>query len=342
MKQTFSFIASVLFVLALSVVSCKDEVKKLPHGMGFDIVGVWELKQEEWDYGEVRTEGFDRFKIFFDDMTFLSFRFAPVDDSDIFLAVDGGRYLFQDSVYKEMGDQKWEHRLVGDSVLRTKWPDKVQVWKRYSGLDVSTIQMIKEQTHDLQYHDEYGHPGLHLLSLTKMRADARRKYVIGGALAAVLIVFGAIGYAIWSRKRRRAVERRLAQFEAERQWATEESRNQREADEARFLQSDYYQRVRRKIESGEAMSQHDWDELEANVTMFAPDFLTKLQSLYRFSLVELHVCLLIKARFTPAEISTLLCKSQSGVSSIRSRLYKKVFNKKGSSIDWDDFIIHNL
>jgi hypothetical protein len=41
----------------------------------------------------------------------------------------------------------------------------------------------------------------------------------------------------------------------------------------------------------------------------------------------------------PIEIASVLCKDKSTISSIRKRLYKKVFDKEGSGKDWDEFIL---
>jgi len=51
------------------------------------------------------------------------------------------------------------------------------------------------------------------------------------------------------------------------------------------------------------------------------------------------VSLLIKVRIQPKDIALLTAHSKESVASTRSRLYSKVFGMKGSSKDWDDFIL---
>ena len=68
-------------------------------------------------------------------------------------------------------------------------------------------------------------------------------------------------------------------------------------------------------------------------------FTDKLYSLYRMSEQDMHVSLLIKVRIQPKDIATLTAHSKESVASTRSRLYQKVFGKKGSTKDWDDFIL---
>ena len=49
--------------------------------------------------------------------------------------------------------------------------------------------------------------------------------------------------------------------------------------------------------------------------------------------------LLTKARVQPKDIALLTAHSKESVASTRSRLYQKVFGKKGSSRDWDEFVL---
>ena len=132
MMKRISNIFSAL-LLAILFVACSGQKEQSGKG-GFGIVGVWQLVQEEWADGNVYTEGLDRVKIFREDGTFLSLRFPPECDTDIYMAVDGGRFALCDSIYQEYGQQRWANWLIGDSVIQIKFPEKVQVWKRYAGL----------------------------------------------------------------------------------------------------------------------------------------------------------------------------------------------------------------
>ena len=68
-------------------------------------------------------------------------------------------------------------------------------------------------------------------------------------------------------------------------------------------------------------------------------FSEKLYSLYAMSEQDLHVSLLIKVRVQPKDIATLTAHSKESVASTRRRLYQKVFGRKGSTHDWDDFVL---
>ena len=55
--------------------------------------------------------------------------------------------------------------------------------------------------------------------------------------------------------------------------------------------------------------------------------------------LEYQVCLLIKLRITPTEMADVLSRDGSTISTVRSRLYKKVFGSKGGARDWDEFVL---
>ena len=53
---------------------------------------------------------------------------------------------------------------------------------------------------------------------------------------------------------------------------------------------------------------------------------------------EYHVCLLVRAGFSPADIGILMQQSPSNISNIRKRLYLKMTGKDGSAKDFDKYI----
>lgn len=110
-------------------------------------------------------------------------------------------------------------------------------------------------------------------------------------------------------------------------------------EEEAYANSEICQTLRRKAQAGESVKSDEWKEFELAVKAISPDFYSKFYSLHKVSDLEYRVCLLVRARFTPADMAILLCKSRSSITSIRSRLYEKVFGKKGGSRDWDDFIL---
>lgn len=89
-----------------------------------------------------------------------------------------------------------------------------------------------------------------------------------------------------------------------------------------------------------AITEEEWTDFEDLINKVYPKFSSKLRTLYELSEIELHVSLLIKAGFKPKDISNIVNRSQSALSSIRRRLYKKVYNIDPiEPADWDRVII---
>ena len=113
----------------------------------------------------------------------------------------------------------------------------------------------------------------------------------------------------------------------------------REHAETMIFSSDVYQQIQTCLNSGRSLTAQDWTELTEVVNGVYTGFTEKLYSLYRMSEQDYHVSLLIKVRIQPKDIALLTAHSKESVASTRSRLYSKVFGMKGSSKDWDDFIL---
>jgi hypothetical protein len=103
--------------------------------------------------------------------------------------------------------------------------------------------------------------------------------------------------------------------------------------------SPVYQHIKQYLATGQSMNEEDWAELTEVVNSVYTGFTGKLYSLYHMSDQDYHVSLLIKIRLQPKDIATLTAHSKESVASTRSRLYTKIFGKKGSTKDWDDFIL---
>ena len=85
-------------------------------------------------------------------------------------------------------------------------------------------------------------------------------------------------------------------------------------------------------------SDEDWKRLEESIMTAFPTFLQIVPDALMLNAMEEKVCWLTKLKFGSKEIGSLMDKSPQGVDSIRSRLYLKIFKKKGTSKDFNDFI----
>lgn len=140
----------------------------------------------------------------------------------------------------------------------------------------------------------------------------------------------------WNRRKLQLLQSRLDNIHAMQKLAVIE---QRTTDTTSLFATDIYHRVKLCLDEGRSLQPSEWHELAEAVNATYAGFTDKLYSLYRMSEQDLHVSLLIKIRLQPKDIATLTAHSKESVSSTRSRLYQKVFGQKGSTRDWDDFIL---
>ena len=106
-----------------------------------------------------------------------------------------------------------------------------------------------------------------------------------------------------------------------------------------IFSSDVYRHIQDCLNGGRSLNHQDWSALSELVNSVYTGFTEKLYSLYRMTEQDYHVSLLIKVRIQPKDIALLTAHSKESVASTRSLLYQKVFGQKGSSKDWDDFVL---
>ena len=106
-----------------------------------------------------------------------------------------------------------------------------------------------------------------------------------------------------------------------------------------IFSSPVYIRLQDLLDRGESMSNEEQSQLDKVINSVYTGFTSQLYGLYRMTSQEYAVCLLIKARFAPKDIATLTAHSKESVASTRSRLFHKVFQRKGTTKEWDDFVL---
>ena len=139
-----------------------------------------------------------------------------------------------------------------------------------------------------------------------------------------------------NRRKIQLLQSRLDNIHAMQKMAVIEKREHSVTD---ILAAPVYLRIKQYLNEGKSMRDGDWHELAELVDTVYSGFSEKLYSLYNMSDQDYNVSLLIKVRIQPKDIATLTAHSKESVASTRSRLYQKVFGKKGSTKDWDDFVL---
>ncbi len=202
----------------------------------------------------------------------------------------------------------------------------------YAVLFVVTVQSSRRKVQDLQARLEKVHRLQELQHTQSQQSIAKNEPKIR-ELEMLLKKLGdensLLRLELEEKKATLSYNNKVARIESEK----------RQQAETIIFSSEIYRHLQECLENGRCLSHYDWMELAQLVDSIYTGFTEKLYSLYRMSEQDYHVSLLIKVRIQPKDIALLTSHSKESVASTRSRLYQKVFGQKGSSKDWDDFVL---
>lgn len=340
LKKIFA-LAGVIVALAVVVSCSKDAGDK-----AFCISGAWELREVTFPDGEklAYTDKGMMWMRIYDDSCYYSCQTAKAPNGTMIAPADLETYRLvrkgKSEVFYLQGGNVQPLWIVNDSTMVIQEDGVKYTWRQNRDIEddrcmdiIEIIRMDRNSVDDTNHRYVYSKAEKALE--TTNHALVYILIIIGMAL--VLIV----SYARSLYRNKKRVEQELRQIEEERKAMPEPVRQALGTVESEFHKSDFYFTLRKRIANGERLRKEDWDAIESQLNSVYPRFTSTLLSLYNMSQVEYHVCLLLKLNATPSEIASVLCKDTSSISSTRSRLYQKVFGKKGSSKDWDEFI-HSL
>lgn len=154
-----------------------------------------------------------------------------------------------------------------------------------------------------------------------------------------LVIILAVANYVVSRRRRQQMELQLQQIREVKEARPLSVKQAIESVETAFFASDEYQALQHRMSTGQRLKEEDWQSIEQQIKKVYPGFSSQLRNLHTMSELEYQVCLLIKLRIAPSDIATILARDASTISTVRSRLYQKVFGKKGGTKEWDDFLL---
>lgn len=159
------------------------------------------------------------------------------------------------------------------------------------------------------------------------------------SIVIIIMVFAIARIAVSNRREKRRLMLQLKQIQEVQENRPQVIRQAMETVEGEFFASDDYQSLMRRIASGQRLREEEWDGIESLTRQVWPGFSSQLRSLYPMSELEYQVSMLIRLRIPPTDIAAVLVREASTISTVRSRLYKKVFGKKGGAKEWDEFIL---
>ena len=158
---------------------------------------------------------------------------------------------------------------------------------------------------------------------------------IGIIVLLLLIARIAIDY----RKDKRRLQLQLQQIQEVQDERPQVVKQAIESVEAAYFTSDEYHALQRRIATGDILKEDDWHNIESQIKKVYPGFRSQLRNLQAMSELEYQGCMLIKLRIAPSDMAVVLARDASTISTVRSRLYKKVFDRKGGAREWDEFIL---
>ena len=229
--------------------------------------------------------------------------------------------------------------LVNDTTIIIQEDGTRFTWVRSERITREWRVTIREIIMKAFCEEGDGKAGRYVLSATEREQEStihRLAFILFGIVVALMILAQV---AIANQRSKRRLQLQLKQIQEEHDTRPQPVRQAMMAVEEAFFASEKYAELRRLMANGQHITAENWDEVERQLKLVYPGFTSKLRSLRPLSELEYQVCLLIKLRIAPKDMAGVLCRDVSTISTVRSRLYQKVFGRKGGAKEWDDFIL---
>lgn len=337
MKKVLSIIITVLALLSCSQTG---EHKSI------NIKGTWTLDSIVYPYDMkyVYPDNDISWLRIYDDSCYYQCQVTKAPTGNMFIPNETGIYTL---IEHDKGEYLYLHEdgkhpfsIESDSTIMIQQDGRQFYWKVCHDFDEDKINtIIGVVRHDLNNLDNSANRYVFSYAEKKLETiNHTLIYTFIFIAFAVMIILNR--YHNLSKNKKR-IEQELRLIEQERQSIPEPVREAMNIVEEDFHNSIFYTSLHERIDKGEHLTEEDWTSINEKINSVYPHFISSLLNLYEMSQTELQVCTLIKLNLTPSQIANVLCREKSTISSIRSRLYSKVFGGKGGTKEWDDFI-HSL
>ena len=328
-------------VLLLMLFSCTDK-RQLDHGE-VDLTGAWVLRHVKFPSGteyDCSMDGngtscllYDRQNMLYEcniSSTSSGLLIQPTAKSIVTITYKGGG----EWLYLEDGDP---HPLcVSDSAITIQRIGILYTFSRADDLYNEWGGDIRDIIESESVGTDFANARHYVLSVRERQQASYIQWLLA-AVAIVAVI--AVTNHIVNRRRRQRLLLQLRQIQEVRENRPQQVRQAVKSVEDSFFASDEYAVLQRRMATGQLMKDEEWQQVEHCLKSIYPGFTTQLQSLYPMSDVEYHVCMLIKLRIPTKDIAAVVAREVNTISTMRKRLYKKVFSREGGAKDWDDFIL---
>jgi len=229
--------------------------------------------------------------------------------------------------------------LLSDTAIVIQRNGVRYTWRRADAIDKEWGAEIRKIIKDEGNYRVNEHMSRYVLSV-KVREQNRIIHIfIYVTIGVIALLVVSIRMTLNNRKEQKRLQLQIQQIREEHEKRPQPIKHAIEEVENEYFSSDDYMILRHRILSEKRLDEKDWNEIEEQVNKVYPSFSSRLQNLHAMSELEHQVCLLIKLRIPPTDIAIVLFRDVSTISTVRSRLYKKVFGEKGGARDWDDFLL---
>ena len=333
---------SILLALCLSLVTCQETTND---DEALRLQGAWLLRRAEYPMGDgvdFSTEGNGTFcSIYEGDSVLYEYRLTttpsglvvmPTGKVSITFIDHGGGQIY----YLEGGDP---HPLQIDSTITIQRCGVQYIYERADSLYQEWGEELRDITArelDAGTDADRNRYVLSVKERQQERSLQRYAYFSGFILLVVLFMAHLI---LTSRRARQRLQLQLQQIQEVQEHRPAAVRQAVETEENAYFASDEYAALQRRMASGQRMKEEEQADVEQQLKVLYPGVTSQLRGLYPMSELELQVCQLIKLRIPPKDIAAVLSRDMSTISTVRSRLFKKVFGRKGGAKEWDDFIM---
>ena len=254
-------------------------------------------------------------------------------DQATLISTGNGEYMYLEN------EDPHHLKIPNDSTIVIQQNGALLTWHRADDIEKEWGTEIKNIiTTDLKRTNKD-----HIQSYVLSAKERQQNNVIHGFIFATIIAIVLLlliaHIAVQNRRAKHRLQLQIQQIQEVQQERPQAVRQAIESVETAFFTSDQYIALQRRIASGQRLKDEEWQDIENNIRKVYPGFISQLRGLYAMSELEYQVCLLIKLRIAPSDIASVMARDVSTISTVRSRLYKKVFGQKGGAKEWDEFIL---
>lgn len=329
-----------LAILAFTLIACSRTGEQKT----FNLKGTWILESiEEPDGYKYEYTNSDRTQLrIYDDSCYYQCQLMKAPTGTMIVPSSSGTYTLiergKDQYLYMNDDGSHPFSTENDSTFMVQETGHKYYWKECHDYDdKKTNTIISIVKNDIENPNNFSNRYVFSYAEEKQERKIHTFIYLFIFIALGAVAFLYYHYNMYKNKKR--IEQELKRLEQERKTMPEPVREAKNLVEEEFHNSTFYLNIRRKITCGEHLTDEDWKDINEKFNSIYPRFTSTLLNLHNMSQIELQVCQLIKLNSSPSEIANVLCKEKSSISTTRSRLYSKVFGGKGSSKEWDDFIL---